>query len=245
MTKTDPALLGILMLDTRFPRIPGDVGNPDTWLFPVRYAIVPGATPQAVVCEDPEPFVRAFVTAGEELVSQGCRGIATTCGFLSLIRPRLARELGVPVAASALEQAGQIQATLGPGKRIGILTISGPSLTPEHLSVAGVPQDAEVQGVEETAFAHSILGNADTLDVPKARQDLTEAARKMVQDTPDIGAIILECTNMVPYAPDIARATGRPVYSIYSYLNWFHESLAPRGFTSQGHAANRPQKRGC
>ena len=47
---------------------------------------------------------------------------------------------------------------------------------------------------------------------------------------PDIGAIILECTNMVPYAPDIARASGRPVYSIYTYLTWFHAGLMPRVF---------------
>ena len=230
MATTEPALLGILMLDTKFPRIPGDVGNPDTWDFPVRYSVVRGATPQAVVCQDPEPFVRAFIVAGQDLVSGGCRGIATTCGFLSLIRPRLAKELGVPVAASALEQAAQIQTTLGPGRRIGILTISAASLTEQHLAVAGVPANAVVCGVEETDFARSILGNDTSLDVTQARHDLSEAAMQMTADAPDIGAIILECTNMVPYAPDIARLTGVPVFSVYSYLTWFHDSLVPRTF---------------
>ena len=100
--------LGILMLDTAFPRILGDVGNAETWPFAVRYGVVKGATPQAIVCEDIEPFVQAFIEEGQRLVALGCTGIATTCGFLSLIRPRLVEALGVPVAASALEQAGQI-----------------------------------------------------------------------------------------------------------------------------------------
>jgi Asp/Glu/hydantoin racemase len=225
---TDPTpRLGILMLDTQFPRIQGDVGNPETWGFPVTLRVVPGATPTAIVQSDPEPFVQAFVQAGRDLIANGCTGIATTCGFLSLIRPRLAEALGVPVAASALEQAAQIKASLPPSARVGILTISAQSLTERHLHVAGVPKDCIVTGVDNSAFAASILGNARTLDVAQARAELVQAAQDMVRAHPEVGAILLECTNMPPYAPDIARATGRPVYSIVSYLNWFHAGLVP------------------
>lgn len=218
------------MLDTRFPRIPGDVGNPDTWAFPVDYAVVKGATPQTIVCEDPTPFVDAFVAEGAGLVSRGCAGIATTCGFLALIRPQLAARLGVPVAASALEQAAQIRATLAPDRTVGVLTISAGSLTPAHLAAAGVPQDTRVAGVEDTDFGRTILGDAPDLDVAAARTELVKAARQLVRRNPRTGAILLECTNMVPYAPDIRAATGLPVYSIYTYLTWFHASLDPRVF---------------
>lgn len=218
------------MLDTKFPRILGDVGNAESWQFPVRYAVVPGATPDAIVCVDMEPFVQAFISAGQELVTAGCTGIATTCGFLALIRPRLTAALGVPVAASALEQVGQVQAMLPPDQVVGILTISAATLTPAHLEAAGVPEQCPVQGTDGSSFSKSILGNLTTLDVDAARQDLVHAAQHLITGNPDIGAIVLECTNMVPYAPDIARATGRPVYSIYTYLNWFHAGLKPRQF---------------
>jgi hypothetical protein len=224
------ARLGILMLDSRFPRIAGDVGNPETWAFPVRYAVVPGATPRSIVEADPEPFVQAFVDAGRALVSEGCSGLATTCGFLAPLRRMLADRLGVPVAASALEQAAQISATLPPQQRIGILTISRVSLSPGHLSAAGVPGNALVAGMDGTSFAATILDERPTLDVPRARAEIVAAAQDLVRGAEDLGALLLECTNMVPYAPDIARATGRPVYSIYTYLNWFHESLAPTVF---------------
>ncbi|NNK16914.1 MAG: aspartate/glutamate racemase family protein [Sulfitobacter sp.] len=224
------ARLGILMLDTQFPRIPGDVGNPDTWPFPVRYGVVIGATPQAVVCEDMEPFVQAFVEMGRKLIGEGCTGIATTCGFLALIRPRLAKALGVPVAASALEQAGQILPMLAPNRTLGILTISAKNLSPQHLQAVGVPEGTPVRGMEGSSFATSILENRTTLDVNAARAEMVERAEALVAESPEVGAIILECTKMVPYAPDIALATGRPVFSIYTYLRWFHAGLAPREF---------------
>ena len=230
MVKDTDARLGILMLDTRFPRILGDVGNAGSWPFPVRYAVVPGATPEAIVCDDIEPFVEAFIAAGQALIAEGCTGIATTCGFLALIRPRLAKALGVPVAASALEQAGQIAACLPPGQKVGILTISAGTLSPAHLRAAGVPDGSPVAGLEGSSFAQTILGNAPELDVAQARADMVQEAQQLVGAHADVGAILLECTNMVPYAPDVAAATGRPVHSIHSYLNWFHAGLQPPRF---------------
>ncbi|KIN62596.1 hypothetical protein Z946_1457 [Sulfitobacter noctilucicola] len=230
MTNQTGAKLGILMLDTRFPRILGDVGNPATWPFAVRYSIVAGATPQAIVCDDVEPFVQSFIAAGRGLIDEGCTGIATTCGFLALIRPRLVRELGVPVAASALEQAGQVVPLLRSDQRLGVLTISADSLTNAHLEIAGVPNSARIKGMEGSSFAASILGNKATLDIERARAEMVAAAVDLTGTHADVGAIILECTNMVPYAADIARATQRPVYSIYTYLRWFHAGLVPPQF---------------
>jgi len=230
MQAKDDAKLGILMLDTRFPRILGDVGNAETWPFPVHYRVVQGATPQAIVHEEIEPFVSAFIAEGQELVRTGCKGIATTCGFLSLLRPRLAEALSVPVAASALEQAGQILPMLAPGQTVGVLTISAASLSTAHLTAAGVPPKTPVQGMEGSSFAASVLGNHATLDIEAARAEMIAAARELVSQHASVAAIILECTNMAPYAPQIAQATGRPVFSIYTYLRWFYAGLNPRSF---------------
>ncbi|MBD3664923.1 aspartate/glutamate racemase family protein [Sulfitobacter aestuariivivens] len=229
-SSSERARLGILMLDSTFPRILGDVGNADTWPFPVRYAIVPGATPHAVVCEDSEPFVQAFIEAGRGLVAEGCTGIATTCGFLAPLRSRLASALGVPVAASSLEQAPQIAACLPADKRVGILTISASTLSSALLQSAGVPPKTPVQGVDGGSFAKCILGNETRLDVAAARAEMEAGAKALVSAHPNVGAILLECTNMVPYAQDIHTATGLPVHSIYGYLRWFHQSLAPSHF---------------
>lgn len=224
--------LGILMLDSRFPRILGDVGNPGSFDFPVAYHKIAGATPENIVCGDSAVFLDSFIAGGHKLVADGCTGIATTCGFLSTMRRELSVALGVPVASSALEQAAQVAALLPRGQRVGILTISAASLTPAHLTAAGVPPNSAVAGVETSDFAASILGNHTALDVPRARAELTAAAVEMTRTAPDIGAIVLECTNMPPYADAIAAATDLPVFSILSYLNWFHTSLAPARFSN-------------
>jgi hypothetical protein len=230
MTSFDPPQLGILMLDTRFPRILGDVGNPATWPFPVRYRTVPGATPESVVTPDPTPFLKAFIKEGVVLVEEGCTGIATTCGFLGPMRTELSRALGVPVATTALDQGPQIIATLPRDRRVGILTISAESLVTAHLVAAGLPPDTAIEGMEGTAFAHSILGNRPELDVPGARREMAVAARRLVSTHPEVGALILECTNMAPYASDVAAEVGMPVFSIYSYLTWFQAGLSPHAF---------------
>jgi hypothetical protein len=146
------------------------------------------------------------------------------------MRPRLRQALGVPVAASALEQGRQVADMLPPGSRVGVLTISANTLGMAHLAAAGLQDNTPLQGMEGSAFARSILGNEITLDVEEARHEMVAAGKELIRNNGDVGAIILECTNMAPYARDIARATGRPVYSIHTYLTWFHAGLVPAEF---------------
>lgn len=220
------ARIGILMLEARFPRIPGDMGNALTWPFPVRYRVVRGASPDRVVCQGAPGLLDAFIAAGQELVQDGCDGITTNCGFLSLFRAELADALGVPVAASALEQAALIQSTLAAGRRVGVLTISAETLTEAHLSAAGVPAGTPVAGVApDCEFQRVILGNETRLDVDRAEADMVEAATAFVAAHPDLGAILFECTNMPPYKRAVAEATGLPVFSIETYLTWLVASL--------------------
>ncbi|MDJ0637646.1 MAG: aspartate/glutamate racemase family protein [Paracoccaceae bacterium] len=223
------ASVGILMLEARFPRIPGDMGHAGTWPFPVHYKVVRGASPDLVVRQGAKGLMPAFIAAAEELVADGVDGITTNCGFLSLMQADLQHAVPVPVATSSLMQVGLVNATLPPSKRSGVLTISGSSLTPAHLAAAGVPEDTPVGSTEGgREFTRAILGNELELDVEAARADNVEAARDLIANHADIGALVLECTNMVPYAADIRAATGLPVFSIESYVMWFQSGLAPR-----------------
>ncbi|MCE8509671.1 aspartate/glutamate racemase family protein [Ruegeria pomeroyi] len=225
------ATVGILMLETRFPRIPGDMGNALTWPFPVQYRVVRGASPDKVVRGDPRVLLDAFVEAGRDLVATGADGITTNCGFLALVQDELRAALGVPVATSSLMQVPMVQALLPPGRKAVILTISKATLTPAHLAAAGVPLDTPVYGTDAgRAFTRDILGDAPQIDFAACRQDMLDAADQILAQQPDAGAIVLECTNMVPYAADLRRRTGLPVYSIYSMVTWFQSGLMPRRF---------------
>ncbi len=226
------ASLGILMLQARFPRIPGDMGNALTWPFPVLYRVVQGATPERVVLNAARGLLPDFLAAAAELVDQGAEAITTNCGFLALFQKELAAHVRVPVATSSLIQVPWVQATLPPGKRVGVITVSAKSLTPKHLEAAGVPLDVPVIGTEggREFFRTLILGEKDDLDVSLAEQDILDAGRALVARHDDIGAIVLECTNMPPYAAALRDALGLPVFDIYSMITWFHAGLRPRAF---------------
>src|SRR3712207_5024793 len=115
--------MGILMLDARFPRIPGDMGNATTWPFPVLYRVVRGASPERVVLDGARDLLPNFIAAAQDLVALGAEAITTNCGFLSLFQRELQEAVGVPVATSSLLQVPWVQATLPPGRRAGILTV--------------------------------------------------------------------------------------------------------------------------
>ena len=225
------AAVGILMLEARFPRIPGDMGNALTWPFPVHYKVVRSASPDRVVRRGAEGLLDAFIAAARELEADGVDGITTNCGFLSLFQNELAEAVGVPVATSSLMQVPLVNALLPSGRRAGILTVSARSLTPLHLARAGVPQGTPVgttEGLRE--FTRVLLDNEPEMDVAAALADNVEAARALHAANPDLGAIVLECTNMIPYAAEIRRATGLPTYSIESFVTWFHAGLRPRRY---------------
>lgn len=225
------ASVGILMLEAQFPRIPGDMGNATTWDFPVHYRVVRDASPDRVVRRGAEGLLDNFIEAARGLVADGVDGITTNCGFLCLFQDELASAVGVPVATSSLMQVDMVNRLLPTGKRAGVLTISASTLTPAHLEKARVPEGTPIGSTEDgREFTRAILNNELELDVEAAREDNVEAALKMQRDHPEIGALVLECTNMLPYAADIRDATGLPVYSMLSFVSWFQSGLVPRRF---------------
>jgi len=177
-------------------------------------------------------LINAFLAAASELVELGADGITTTCGFLSLYQRELAAHVGVPVATSSLMQIPFIERILPPGRRVGVITVSASSLTPRHLEAASVPLDTPFVGTEKGRefFRVLILGEKDDMDVAKAEQDILDAGKSLMTAHSVIGAIVLECTNMPPYAAALREVLGVPVYDIYSMITWFHTGLRPRRF---------------
>lgn len=224
--------LGILMLEARFPRIYGDMGNGETWPFPVLFRVVRGASPERVVLNGAKGLLEDFIAAARDLVDLGAEGITTNCGFLSLFQREMAEAVGVPVATSSMMQVPWVQATLPPGQRVGVITVNKSSLTPAHLAAAGVPLDTPVVGTEGGREFFRVLIQAAKvdMDVALAEQDILDAGRQLVRDNPGIGAIVLECTNMPPYAAALREEIGLPVFDIHSMISWFHLGLRPKRF---------------
>jgi Asp/Glu/hydantoin racemase len=212
-------MLGVLMLETRFARLPGDIGHPATFDFPVCYGVVRGASARRVVGGVDQALLVSFVEAGRALVAAGADAITTSCGFLVRFQQALQEALAVPVWTSSLLLVAPLEAALPDGRRVGIVTVDGAALGAETLRAAGAPADTPVEGLAPgCAFQRSLLDDEPALDADAARVETVAAARRLVARRPDIGALVLECTNMPPYADAVRRATGLPVHDLTTLL---------------------------
>ena len=226
------AVLGILMLDTAFVRRPGDIGHRLSWPFPVRFKVVKGASADRVVYRTDEALLPAFIDAGHELVRDGARLVTTSCGFLALFQRELSQALPVPVVTSALLQVPWLQALQPAGRRVGIITASAESLTARHLAAVGVAPDTPVAGFESGSHFRRVIVDAEAaaLDGRQMESEIIEVAARLCRAYPDVGALVLECTNLPPWSAALHRATGLPIHDIRSLILWMHAGLAPASF---------------
>ena len=111
--------VGVIMLDTHFPRIKGDIGNPDTFDFPVQYKIVKGASPDRVVLQADRRLIQPFIEAGRSLIRNGAKILTTSCGFLALFHNELTQALSVPIFSSSLLQVHMAQSIIKQEQRGG------------------------------------------------------------------------------------------------------------------------------
>lgn len=230
------------MLETRFPRMFGDGGNPATWPFPVRLRVVRDASPQRVVRDRAQGLVAAFIDAGRLLADDGAAGITTTCGFLCLHQSRIADALPVPFASSSLLQAPLVARLLASNRRIGIITVDAASLTADHLRAVGIDPATPICGLpRDSGLARVLLEDLPELDTALSMKEMLDAGRRLVSAHADVGAIVLECANMCPYAHALAVALRIPVYDWYSMLAWFAQGLYPRAFLAQPETLAAPR----
>ncbi len=228
--------IGILMLDTAFPRILGDVGNPASYDMPVRLHVIEGADVPDVVSAAPPPdaLIDRFIAGAQALEASGAVGIVTSCGFLGHAQDALARSVQIPVIASALSLGPLIRSMTG-GRRVGIITADSRALTPALLATSGLhPDHVAIAGMETSDdWQRLILTTKDAqsreIDTDAIGAAAENAARHLTAAHPDLGAILLECTNLPPYATRIGKTVSLPVFHILhaAHLLWDARKISP------------------
>jgi hypothetical protein len=215
--------LGVLMLQTRFPRPPGDVGHPASWRMPVRWRTVEGASPRRVVREADESLLAPFIDAARALQAEGACAITTSCGFLVRWQRELQAALPVPVWSSALlAPAHELR-----GQRCGVITIEAASLTAAHFEAVGADPATPVEGITPGSALHrTLLEDRPALDADDARAQVLAAGARLLAREPRLDAIALEYTNLPPYADALRAACGQPVHEIVTLLNARMAALA-------------------
>lgn len=220
--------IGVLMLDSKFPRILGDVGNAKTWDFPVLYKRVNGQTPSKVVLDLTFDDIKPFADAALELQKEGVKAITTSCGFLALFQHELSNLLDVPVFTSTLILLPTISRIIG-GKKILILTANSETLSKKHLENAcGDLKNISysIKGTQNKKnFTHFTVQNWDEVDIDLCRREIIESIDEEINKE-KYGAILLECTNMPPYSEVIRERYNLPVFDFITLMNFIHSAIS-------------------
>lgn len=209
--------------------LPGNSINPLTYPFPVLFKRVAGANYQSVLVAPDGRLVGAMVKAAESMIAQGVRAIITSCGFNAIFQKELADALQVPVYTSALLQIPFIRASLGMNKLL-VITASKQDLKVEHFQAVGVMdmRGILIYGMEKMPEWSKISRSPDQpLSIEKIEDEVVSLAAAAQQEHPDIGAILLECTDLPPFADAVRKAAKLQVYDLLTMVALIYKSFAP------------------
>lgn len=215
---------GLMQLEA----MPGNSTNPRSYPFPVKLVEVPGANTETVALHPSQKLLQTMIDLSRKLVAEaGIQAITTSCGFNAIFQKSLAEAVDVPVFSSALLQIPFVQQLVGQNRAVGVITANKSLLTREHLHACGVSDDMNViiLGLENMPEWGKIFTRPDVpFDMEAVSQEILGVAREGVLRHPEIAAIVLECTDLPPYAARIHRELNLPVFDFNSMMG--HVAMA-------------------
>ncbi len=211
--------IGVISLQSYFPKPPGHIKNPGSLGFPVLYKTVEGATIDRLIRERDPALLEPFIEAARELEREGVRAITGSCGFLALHQKEIADAVSIPVFMSSLLQVPLVRQMLPSDQLVGVVVANRQALSADHLRGVGVSDERLViTGLEnQPQFSEVILrGDSNDLDMDQFRQELFAVVAEMLENNPKVGALVLECTDLSHFAPALNEHFGLPVFDLTS-----------------------------
>ena len=233
--------LGIILLNDAYPGFPGDVRNASAFPYPLQYEIAEGVTNKTLVYDkNPAQCREAVIAAAKKLERLGCRAITAECGYFAFFQKDVREVVGVPVFMSSLLQVPFIQQVIGLQESVGIVCAQKQFLSEEHLMSVGIDPESNYRiagsqdeyGVSEfdNLWNPHLRPERPEAYYSRAEDQIVHCCQKFVERYPDIGALMLECTGMQPFARAIQRAPDLPVFSWGTLLDYAYSVVAHRDY---------------
>lgn len=221
--------IGIVVLETWYPLLPGNVANATTFDFPVRYRILREATVERIMHADPA-LLDMIIQAGHEFEQEGVRAMVGACGYFANYQREVAAALNIPVFLSSLLQVPMIYRALKPEQQVGILVANAKAVNQTMLEACGITSDIPIAylGMEEQPEFRNILEYGGQFHYDRFEAEVVSRAQQLVAGNPNVGAILLECSDLPPFAWSVQRAVKLPVFDFISMINWIYHGVVQR-----------------
>lgn len=226
--------IGILCAEWNVPFVPGDLNNASTFDFPVRYLTVEGASGAEVLTGNAADYADMFIQAAKALEAEGIHAITGNCGYMAAYQEPVSNAVNLPVFMSSLLQAPMLSHMLGAHQRLAVIAANGAGITEQVLHGAGItdPDRLVIQGLDHMPhFNEVILQEKGVLDEDRLREEVVRVATETVTAHPSIGAVLLECSDLPPYARAVHEATGLPVFDWAGFIRYVHDATTPRAYS--------------
>ena len=210
--------VAMLQLANRPLTPPGSVNRAETFGLPVTYRQVPSAFVGRIVAQDPS-LRQAYVETARGLARDGAEVIGSNCGLTALYHDALRSQVDAMVVTSSLFAMPQIARALPPKRLIGLLTYDRDLCGRQLLEVVGIAAERVVTaGLNGTASYERLAEESPSPDPDVLAADLLGTLERLLAQSPDIGAIVVECTTFCPLVGELRKRSGLPVYDYVWFL---------------------------
>ncbi|KXA90488.1 hypothetical protein AKJ37_03190 [candidate division MSBL1 archaeon SCGC-AAA259I09] len=224
--------IGILVLDANYPLVPGNVANATTFNFPVHYKILEGVDSPPVIKGDPS-VLDQIIGDAKQLEKQGVRAVVGACGYFGHYQKEVAEKLNVPTFLSSLTQVPTIKQGLKTGEKLGIICADSDNFGEELMKSCGInsTDDIVVTGAQNSPEFMSILESKGTFNNTKLKREIIGLVKELITENEDIGALLLECSDLPPYAYAIQEVAEMPVFDYTTMINWVYNATVRTNFS--------------
>lgn len=220
--------IGIIYIeDVNYPMVPGNVNNAYTYGFPVLLKPVPNLGQKRLFDADPTIADEIIALAKDMVQREGIRALSSGCGFFGNFQAVVAEALDIPVALSTLVMVPWISTLIKSSQKIGVLTANAAALNENLFSNCRITDTSKlvVKDLRHEPEFSCILEYRGVFDNDKVKQEVVEKAVEIINENEDIGAILLECSDMPPYAYAIQSETQLPVFDFITLIKFLHTSV--------------------
>jgi len=230
--------IGLVQMRVNLPMIPGNMGNASTFDFPMLYREMNAENVFDVMANPPsQNFTDGIVEASQWLELQGVRAIMGNCGFFGSYQNVVRERINVPFFSSSLMMLPMMVQSMPGNKKVGVITANGPILKQVQaiencgLSLEDKENRIVVMGCEEyPEFSTGIMANTGRYNPVRVEREIVSVAERMLVANKDIGAILLECTELSPHAVAVQNAVRMPVWDYTTLTRWIQSGCVRRPF---------------